>query len=69
MRAEMIESLKKFHADYLPKHPELGESRAAPARPLDPQEKPNPGDLYFMFPGLKTLDEKQAMDFLFGISK
>ena len=68
-RLMMEQDLKGFHKDYLPKHPELGESRAAPVRPLSPLEKPKPDDLKFLFPGLQGMTETEAMDILFGISK
>lgn len=43
-------------------------TKPTPASTTGPQAQlPNPNDIYLMFPGLKAIEDKQALDYLFGL--
>ncbi len=44
-------------------------TKPAPASTTMPQmQLPDPNDVYLMFPGLKAIEDKQALDYLFGLN-
>lgn len=43
-------------------------TKPTPASTTGPQAQlPDPNDIYLMFPGLKAIEDKQALDYLFGL--
>jgi tetratricopeptide (TPR) repeat protein len=46
-----------------------GKTKHAPASTTGAQvQLPDPNDIYLMFPGLKAIEDKQALDYLFGLN-
>jgi len=46
----------------------LKKTKPAPASTTGAQvQLPDPNDIYLMFPGLKAIEDKQALDYLFGL--